>query len=226
MAESKIKLSSKRLAIDKSNATILLQLSIAAFVSVFCLVSIYALLGQRAYQSKVESKKQMALAQLETNIEATDQLLASYNEFADSSENVLGGNPKGEGDRDGENPRIILDALPSVYDFPALASSLEKMLKDNNIAIDNISGTDEETSQAGQEASSTPQPVEMPFVVEATTGNNSAKKFLALFERSIRPIQIQKITMEGEGSKIRFTIDAKSYFQPEKGLSVEEEQIK
>ena len=226
MANSRAKLSTKRLAIDKFNATVVLQISIAAFVSVFCLVSINSLFSQRAYQAKVESKKQAALAQLESNIESVDQLLASYQEFADAPENVLGGNPNGQGDRDGENPRIVLDALPSVYDFPALATSLEKMLKDNNITIDNISGTDEEISQVSNEGTPNPEPVEMPFTIEATTSASSIKKFLSLFERSIRPLQIQRIVMEGQDSKVKFTIDAKSYYQPEKGLSVEEETIK
>jgi hypothetical protein len=225
MAQKKMNLSSKRLAIDKSNATMVAQVSIAAFIAVFCLVSINSLLGQRAYQAKVESKKEVALAQLESNIAEVDQLVASYQEFAGATENVLGGNPDGNGDRDGENPRIVLDALPSVYDFPALATSLEKMLKDNNITIDNITGTDEEVSQSGQESSPNPAPVEMPFTVEATTSPSSSKRFLSLFERSIRPIQIQTIIMEGQESQISFTIEAKSYYQPEKGLSVVEEKV-
>jgi hypothetical protein len=226
MAAKKPRISTKRLAIDKSNARMVVQISIAAFVSVFCLVSISSLLSQRTYQAKVESKKQTALSQLESNIESVDQLIAAYQEFTDAPENVLGGNPNGNGDRDGDNSRIVLDALPSVYDFPALATSIEKMLKDNNITIDNISGTDEEVAQGGQEEQATPQPIEMPFTVEATSGAGSVKKFLSLFERSIRPLQIQKIIMEGQDNKVQFTIDAKSYYQPEKGLSVVEEEIK
>ncbi len=203
-----------------------MQISIAAFVAVFCLVSISSLLSQRAYQAKVESKKQVALKQLESNLSSVDQLLASYQEFADAPENVLGGNPNGQGDRDGKNPRIVLDALPSVYDFPALATSIEKMLKENNVTIDNISGIDEELTQANPQEQASPLPVEMPFTVEATTSPTAVKNFLSLFERSIRPIQINKLVMEGQNSKVKFTIEAKSYFQPEKGLSVQKEIVK
>lgn len=248
MAGKKMNLSSKRLAIDKSNATMVVQISIAAFISVFCLVSIHSLLSQRAYQAEVESKKQVALQQLQSNIESADQLIAAYTEFAESPQNVLGGNPSGNGDRDGDNPRIVLDALPSVYDFPALATSIEKMLNDNNIIIDNISGTDEELSQSGAqtdsetesdldaeldsetslgvESSGSPQAVEMPFVVEASTSESGARSFLSLFERSIRPIQIQKISIDGEDSQLKFTVEAKSYYQPEKGLKIGEETIR
>lgn len=226
MAGGKLRLSTKRLAISKSNARMSLQISIAAFVSVFCLVSSGSLLSQRSYQAKVESKKEMALGQLESNIESVDQLIASYQEFASAPENVLGGNPDGNGDKDGDNPKIVLDALPSVYDFPALATSIEKMLKDNNITIDNISGTDEEVSQANQEGRPDPEPVEMSFTVEATAGAESVKKFLSLFERSIRPIKVEKLVMEGQDKKVNFTIDAISYYQPEKGLSVVEEEVK
>lgn len=218
--------SAKKLAIDKSNASTIVAMGIAAFVSVFCLVASKSLLDQRGYQAKVESKKTIALKQLKSNIKSVDQLVISYQEFAGATENVLGGNPKGNADRDGENPRIVLDALPSKYDFPALTTSIEKMLKDNNFVIDNITGTDDEVAQATTQELDTPQPVEMPFSVEALAPQGTGKQLLRLFERSIRPIQIQKLIIDGQGTEIKFTITAKTYFQPEKSLGVRTELVR
>jgi flagellar motor switch/type III secretory pathway protein FliN len=218
--------STKRLAIDKANATLVLAVSIAAFVVVFSLVASKALLSQRAYQSKVISKKQTALKTLKANNEASDQLITSYKEFSGAAVNVLGGNPKGDAERDGDNPRIILDALPSKYDFPALTTSLEKMLKDNGFTIASITGTDDEVSQSGNQSASSPQPIEIPFTVEVNTSGQRGKDLMQLFERSIRPVQVQKLEVAGQGGQVKFTITAKTYFQPEKNLNLRTEPVK
>lgn len=219
------KFSTKRIAIDKANATLVLAVAITVFVIVFSLVASKALLGQRSYQSKVISKKETALKTLKDNIVATDQLNTAYQEFAGTTVNALGGNPKGNADRDGDNSRIILDALPSKYDFPALTTSIEKLIKDNGFKVSSITGTDDEIAQATNQSSTSPQPVEIPVTVSVSASNNSAKRLMELFERSIRPFQVQKLTLIGEGSKLKFSLEFKTYFQPEKSLDINKESV-
>lgn len=218
--------STKRLAIDKANARILLMVGIAAFIVVFAMVSSKALLDQRAYQAKVIGKKKIALKQLKANTEEVKKLTVSYQEFAGKTENALGGNPAGSGDKDGTNPKIVLDALPSKYDFPALATSLEKVLKDNQYQLEGIEGTDEELAQAANDSSVKPKPVEMPFVVDISTTSSASKPLFQLFERSIRPFQIQSINLKGETGKLKITINGKTYFQPKKNFNVKMEKVK
>src|SRR5574338_279847 len=110
-------ISTKRILIDKANSTIVLAVGIAAFLTVFSMVSSKALLSRRAYQSKV----------IELQEKARDQLNANYQAFVDRPENIIQGSSTGKGERDGDNAKIVLDALPSVYDFPGLTSSLEKI---------------------------------------------------------------------------------------------------
>ena len=76
------------------------------------MVASRALWSQRGYQSRVISEKEKAVSQLESNIAATNQLAISYNAFVSTPDNVIGGNPNGTGDRDGNNAKIVLDALP------------------------------------------------------------------------------------------------------------------
>lgn len=220
------RISTKRIAIDKANATIVMAVAISAFVVVFCLVASKALYSQMRYQSKVSSKKEQALKTLKDNLQASDQLITSYEAFANETTNVLGGNPQGNADKDGDNPRIVLDALPSQYDFPALTTSIEKLLNDNGFSIESITGSDEETTQASQDESANPEPVEMPFSVEVTTSDSRGKELIGLFERSIRPMHVDKLTLESQNGQLKLTINAKTYYQPGKSLNVKTEVVK
>lgn len=226
MDKPKYNLSTKRMAIDKANASLFIAVAVAAFVVTFSIVASKALLDQRAYQARVIQKKELARDTLNDNIAAVETLNSSYQEFANAEVNVLGGNPNGKGDKDGENPRIVLDALPSKYDFPALTTSIEKLLKDNNYTITQITGTDEEVNQAANQGSDAPTPVEMPFTVEVASSAGGAKRMVQLFERSIRPFQVQKLQVTGEGGSLNVTITGKSYFQPAKQLNVRNEVVK
>lgn len=220
------RLSSKKLAIDKAYGTMMLAVGIGAFVVVFSLVASKSLYTQMRYQNKVSSQKEDTLKTIKNNVKTADQLTISYQEFANAATNVLGGNPQGDADRDGDNPRIILDALPSKYDFPALTTSIEKLLNDNGFGITKMEGSDDEVAQSAQQSSESPTPIEMPFSVEVAASSQQGKNVMELFERSIRPMQIQKITVSNENGEFKVTINGKTYFQPEKSLNVKSEVVK
>ena len=222
MAKQQISL--KQLAINKDNSTILLVVGLASFIIVFSLIASNALIKQSSYQGKVIGKKKTALKQLKTNSAEIEKLKTAYQVFAGAEQNVLEGSSKGSGDKDGENPRLILDALPSKYDFPALTSSLEKLFKPYN--LETITGTDDEVAQGAAPSSGTPQPVEIPFTIAMKGSSQQSKEILQLFEKSIRPFQIQKLTLTGESSQIKLNIDAKTYFQPQKKFDVKTEKVK
>src|SRR5882757_3482607 len=93
--------SAKRLMIDQANARIVVYVSVAAFIVVFSLVATKTLISQASYQNHVISKKRVAVNQLKTDIAATGQLKTAYDAFTGTSQNVLGGNPTGDGKQDG-----------------------------------------------------------------------------------------------------------------------------
>lgn len=219
------KLSAKRIEIDRAQVTILVASGIAAFIVAFCMVAGKSLFDQQAYQSRVIDKKQIALKQLKTNTEAYKKLDTSFKSFNSSPINILGGNPAGTGDKDGDNAKIVLDALPSKYDFPALTTSLEKILTENGFQIEEIIGADDEVAQSQQTA--TPQAVEVPFSVKVAIPPTSGGSVVSLLERSIRPIQVKKLTLKVElGKSPDLTIDGKTFYQPSKVFKVETEQVR
>lgn len=224
---AKLDLTTKRVQINKANLTVVVTVSIAAFVTIFSLVAVKTLWTQRSYQSRVITARETARDQLKENIDAADKLTASYKTFVGASVNVIGGNAAGNGERDGDNARIILDALPSKYDFPALATSLEKLTNGQGLAIESIVGIDDELNQSATAESPTPQPIEMPYKLSVKGDYASAQKLIGVFERSIRPFVVNELVLSAnDGGTVQMTMDAKSYYQPEKSLQFKKEVIK
>lgn len=220
----KLAISNKHLQVDKANATVVAVTAIAAAVTVFCLVGSKALLDQRSFQSRVIEKKQAALDQLKENSEATTTLVTAYQEFVSAPENVIKGNPSGDGERDGDNASIVLDALPSKYDFPALATSIEKILTNLSVEIQSITGQDDEINQNSLESDVT-EPVIVPF--EFTVGGNyqALQDLIVQLQRSIRPIEATEISFSSSGEDINLDFSGFTYYKPSVGVEITEETI-
>ena len=223
---AKVTSSTKRSLIGKANSTIVLVTGIAAFLVIFCLVASKTLLSQMGYQNRIMNAKKTAVSQLKTNLEARNSLVSSYAAFVNTPQNVIGGDPHGSGAQDGDNAKLVLDALPSQYDFPALATSLEKMITSQNLQISSISGTDEELQQGAVSASGDPQPVSMPFQVSVSGSYDNVMNLISLFNKSIRPFQILTVELSGNQSNMTATISAQTFFQPEKDFKISTEVIK
>src|SRR3989344_1312528 len=217
--------STKRFQINKANATMIAVLAASTFIVVFTIVAGRALLSQRSYQARVIDKKEKARDKLKKNIEETKTLVTSYKSFTDRSENVLGANPAGQGEKDGDNAKIILDALPSKYDFPALATSMDKLM--NQVGVKGtFSGTDDVVAQETKASSNNPQVVDIPVTITADGSLQSIKDLINVFGKSIRPIQINMITFSGNDGKMNINITAKTYYQPKKALTITTEDVK
>lgn len=224
MAQAQLSL--KKVGIDKTNSRIFVVTAVAAFLSVFFLVASIMLVQQMMYQNKVIGKKKQAVAQLKQNIAASTSLINSYQAFVSAPQNLIGGNPTGNGAQDGSNGKLVLDALPSKYDFPGLTSSLEKVLTDQQVKIDSISGTDDELAQSSTKANVTPTAVPMPFQFTVEGNYQSIKNVLSVLDRSIRPIQVQTTDLSGDQSNLTLKVTAQTFYQPEKSLSITQQVVK
>jgi len=220
------KISSKKLQIDKAQTNTISLIALAVFVTVFSLVSCRALWQQRAYQAKVIGKKKEALRILEQNTQAVPGLVEAYKTFVSSPTNIIDGNPNGTGEKDGDNARIILDALPSKYDFPALTTSLEKLLLERNFKVESIKGVDDEVAQAAQKESGSPKPVPMPYQITVDGSYTAIQDLISVFERSIRPFSTDILVLKGSADNMQMILDGKTYYQPEKTLDIKLEKVK
>lgn len=216
----------KRALIDKANTTTVAAAAVAAFLLFFTLVAGKALLAQIGYQNNVISGKKETLQRLKDNKEARDILVKSYDAFVSTPQNTIGGNTAGTGERDGDNAKIILDALPSKYDFPALTSSLEKFAASQNVSIESIAGTDDEVAQSGQMASTTPKASPLVFQIKVKGPYLQLQEFTKSLEKSIRPIKMQKISVMATEEGVSLDVTAETYYQPEKSLELKKEVLK
>lgn len=215
--------SNKHFLIDKANLTIVIVTAVTVSITMFSLISSYYLLQQRSYQAKVIGKKQTAKKVLAANQTARDQLVDQYKLFVEKDPNAIGGVVDGTSERDGDNGKIILDALPSVYDYPALVTSLDKLVRGSGVSLTSLAATD---VSAEQEAAPSGVVVIMPFEISAQGGVDQTRQLLVDFQRSIRPISISKLTMTAASEGLTVTIAANTYYQPETKLEVKEEIVR
>lgn len=210
----------KRALIDKANTTVVVVVSIAAFLVAFSLVATKTLVSQAGYQNRVISAKRDAVKQLKDDLSAVTTLKKSYDAFNSTTQNAIGGNPSGVGQRDGSNSKIVLDALPSTYDFPALTTSLETLLSGQGVKINAISGTDDEVAQSTNQTSVSPAPIQIPFQVSVSSNYDGIKNVVTTFEHSIRPIQLVTLDLSGNQGNLTLAVDAHTYYQPAKSLTI------
>jgi len=215
MAKFNLKVSIKHIQIDKANTLVLISAAITAAIVVFSIVASRALWTQMSYQNKVIGLRSKAEKQLKANVESAKTLETAYKTFEDSTESAIGTPDK--------NSKIVLDALPSKYDFPALATSLEGVITASGNKITAITGTDNE-AQAAQDSAS-PKPIEMPFELTANGGAVNIENLIVNLERSIRPISISSLSLSGSDTTLQLRIGAITYYQPEKKLEIQQNVI-
>lgn len=220
-------ISTKRLAISKTNAQMVATVAVASFLTVFCLIASNAVFSQNRYQARVISAKEKAHKQLQANIDNYSNLSTAYTAFDNAPTNVIGGTRSGTGDNDGSNSKIILDALPATYDFPALTSSIEKILTDNHLKVTSITGTDDQLNQQNNTLSANPQVVHIPFSFTVSNASYaSINRLMSQLQQSIRPIQIDTLDASGSQDNMTVTVSAETYYQPGKTVSITKETIK
>jgi hypothetical protein len=219
-------ITTKRIKLNQTNTVIVVTISIAAIVAVFTIVASKTLLNQYAYQKRVISAENISLSQFKTDAAAAANLTTSYESFVNTPTNVLGGSSSGTGTNDGNNAQIVLDALPSKYDYPGLLSSLAQVLSNSNTTLGSLGGTDEQLAQQSDQTSINPTPVAMPFDFAVTAPYAGIQALITTLQRSIRPIDIQTIDLSGSDAQLSLSVSANTYYQPEEIFNISTETIK
>ena len=207
----------KRVLIDKANRSMYVAITIASVLLMFTLVSMRSLYKVSVHRQNVIKEKKLASDTLAKNDIEVGKLITAFKSFEETPESLMGTAEK--------NSKIVLDALPPEYDFPALATSLEKILTDGGYNITSINGIDNEVGEADDDTSD-PQPIEVPFTIGVSGPYDKIKNLPADLERSIRPIHILSIDLSGSASDAVLTLTAKTYYQPAKNLDSRSKEVK
>ena len=219
----------KRLHVDNENSRALVVVAIAAVIVVFCAFSVRALLAQGAYQRRVVNAKNDTVKQLQDNIKAAESLSQQYSVFEAANPNVIGGKsdvPDNATPPDGKNSRIVLDALPTQYDFPALISSLSKLLGMNGISSPSVGGTDQGSGLSSQPTAN-PQPQSIDQIpIGGSASYGAVQNLIKDFERSIRPYNITSLQISGNEGQMTVNLIATTHFQPTTAIVLEKKEVK
>lgn len=222
-----IDLGGKHLKIDQANSTIMAVVAVASIITIFSLVSVKALLAQASHQRHVLNATNDAVKLQKKNLDIAKNLQTPFASFNESTPNIIGGaaDNNSTGPIDGDNARIALDALPSQYDFPALISSLEKILLKNGITTPSVTGTDQSDT-----LSSDPTASPLPTLVTVTVGGISSyqavQSFINDLEHSIRPFDVTTLELSGNESSMQLTLGVNTYYLQAKNLENGSREVK
>ena len=224
---NKTNLSTKSLQIDKDQSAILIAVVAATIISIFCLTSAKVLFGQALYQRRVINARNASVKQLNEDITKANDLTTQYKTvfLGSDSQNIIGGSTTGSQAQDGDNGKIVLDALPTTYDFPALLTSMSNLMASDGVGTQSIGGSDQ-SSTFSSDPTYNPQVTKVGLTISGSTTYDSAKRLLTDLERSIRPFDVTHITLSGSESQLTLSMDLSTYYQPAKTLSPPSKEIK
>lgn len=226
----------KRQQIENAGKTMFMWVAIASVAVSICVVTVQFLFQQWSYNNRVLSAKYKAVDTLKDNIENAKKLQEEVNGLV--SNEALASVKTNTSD---PNTKSILDALPSKFDATALATSLQQaILSRSGVTIESISvpsdqagaATGTETSAGGAapatDTAATPdaQPQEMKFDIAVSGSYDKIRSMLLDLERTIRPIKVTAISLDGDDTAMTATISAVTYYQPAKSASIKQEVVK
>jgi len=215
----------KQLQIDRAQSTTMIAVATAVVISVFCLVSAKQLWSQASFQRHVVDGKHQAATTLNNDTSSAADLTNRYNTIFQNnatSTNIIGGRNTSctkAVPPDGSNDCIVLDALPTTYDFPALISSLTQILNNDSIANPGISGTDQ-SSSANSTPSASPAPIPIQLTISGNGSITQVKKLITDLERSIRPFNITDVQLRGSDANMSISLNVTTYYQPALVLTI------
>jgi len=198
--------------------------AVAAVAVSFCIATGQYLFTKWDYNNKILSKKYTAAQTLANNVTNAQKLKTEVdNLIANQDLAFVKTNP------DDPNIKSVLDALPTSFDPSALATSLQQViLSRSGVSIESISvppDTDLSATASTTGAAVTgPQEIKFSFVVTGTY--DKIKALVVDLERTIRPIRINDMTLNGSDSNLRASFDASTFYQPSQTVKLGSETVK
>ena len=207
-AKQQSQITSRRDKIARANSTVFVAVAIASVVVVMSIISIRFLWNQKSYNDSVISSKTEVRDQINTNLSNLDELKNEFPALKDRSTN---------------NSETILHALPPVYDYAGLASSISFLARESGVRFSG--GIGEDASAAAIRSAPTSAPVEIPLSLSVEGDYTTIRRFIRNLELSIRPFTVTAVDYSGTSSSLTAGITATTYYQPARSLDVEKEAI-
>ena len=209
----------KRQQIELAGRNMFAWVVVAAVAVSFCLATGQYLFSKWQYNNKVLGAKYTASDTLAQNIVNAKQLKQEVDALVANANLALV-----KTDPADSNLKSVLDALPTVPDTAALATSLQQaILSRSGVTIESITVPPETSQPVDGADKPTPQAITFSFVVSGSFSKIQA--MVKDLERTIRPIQVTGINLTGTDANLRANIEATTYYQPSKTVNATEEVV-
>lgn len=220
----------KRQQIENAGRMMFIWVAVAAVAVSFCVATGQYLFTKWDYNNKILSKKYTAAQTLANNISNAQKLKTAVDDLVANQDLAsVKTNP------DDPNIKSVLDALPTTFDPAALATSLQQViLSRSGVSIESITvppdpdttgtGSTTATAPTTSQAATGPQEIKFSFVVTGTY--DKIKNLVLDLERTIRPIKINNLTLNGTDANLRASFDASTYYQAPQSVTLGSEVVK
>lgn len=217
----------KRQQIAKANKAVFLWVAGAAVVTSLGVAVGQSLLTQALFNQKVISEKTKTSQTLNTNLQTSKELKNSVNQLL-ANRDLL----KARTTTNDSALKVVLDALPTADEPLAFGSSLQLvLLPKGGVAVDSISvGADQSLAVADPAATGSAAPVQngpaqIPFTFSATGNLTQIRETLTVLERSIRPISLTSVIIEGSDAQLKLTVSGFTSYQSAKTVELQKKAV-
>lgn len=211
----------KRQQIEVAGRTMFVWVAIAAVASSFCIATGQYLFSKWDFNNKIIAKKDTAAQTLDLNITSANKLKQEVDNLTANQDLAsVKTNPNDP------NNKSILDALPTTFDPAALATSLQQVvLSRSGVSIEIITvPPDVDSASAAVPLLTGPQEVKFSFTVTGTY--DKIKTLMVDLGRTIRPMKLSNLALNGSDNNLRASFELITYYQPPKTVMLGEELVK
>lgn len=232
MAEQQTTIVRKRQQIAAANRTMFLWVAGAsALVGIAAVAGIF--LAQKAwFNERVLLEKQKTASTLQKNLDVVASLKDQVR-LMNTNQALQSAMAPGES----QPIQVVLDALPADANSSALGASLQqKLINDpalrvDTLRVDPIVGIESDNSSAATTTTTTAAPtdhtIHFVMTVSAPVAQvNALRDMLQRLERSIRAINVNQLTIEGQGSRVALTIDGNAFYEPAQTVQLNKKVVK
>jgi len=208
----------KRQQIEVAGRTMFMWVAVAAVAVSFCLATGQYLFAKWDYNNKIISKKGTTAQTLSNNIVNAEKLKEEVDNLTANQDLAsIKTNPADP------NTKSVLDALPTSFDPAALATSLQQViLSRSGVSVESIAVPPD--AEGVVQAVKGPQEIKFSFTVVGTY--DKIKSLMVDLNRTVRPMKLVSLTLNGSDNDLRAAFDYVTYYQPAQTVTLGEEVVK
>lgn len=215
----------KRQQISGTRKQVFIWVAAASAAVVICIIVGINLIQRIKYQTKVNGELGKTAETLKNSANSIDELISNVNNLRTNRQLTLT-NLKSD---DSTVFQVVIDALPTEADAVDFGASLQnEILSRSGVVIDSLSvdgpststgsasGSSTSTSTTNTTASAIAFPTAQPisFNISVVGSYDNIQETLENIQRTIRPIAIDSIRLEGTDDSLTADVRATTYYSP------------